>query len=142
MCRARVVQVHVGSGSNRQSFGIHAPLLYLRSKYFQALVDGDWLETVNDNITLKDDDPAVFDMFANWLYFQELAPGVEISRISTHMILDLALYADFREIPGLHNVAIDALAKRCLQITSSWKTSAMYGTRQRLAHFFANSWST
>ncbi|TIA29190.1 hypothetical protein D6C79_10015 [Aureobasidium pullulans] len=103
-------QIIVGPSGNTQTFNIHKKLLCDSSAYFKAALNNGFAETTSQKITLDDEDPAIFHVFAVWLHDSEIVlhPAVPAARETN--LLELYLFADKRGIINLANDTITVLA--------------------------------
>ena len=65
-------------GENEQKYTIQRDLLCESSLFFSKAVKEEWKEGQERTIPMPDDDPAVFDLYAQWMYC-----GKILSRDST-----------------------------------------------------------
>ncbi|THY07655.1 hypothetical protein D6D02_07184 [Aureobasidium pullulans] len=101
-------QIIVGPPGSTQTFNIHKKLLCDSSSYFKAALNNSFAETTSQNITLDDEDPAIFRTFASWLYHPSIVLPSE-DQEEEHL-LKLYLFADKRGIVNLANDTITILA--------------------------------
>ncbi|TIA10752.1 hypothetical protein D6C83_08507 [Aureobasidium pullulans] len=66
--RQPCAEIVVGTPDNSETFYLHKKLLCDSSSYFKAALNNGFAETTSQKITLDDEDPAVFRIFASWLY--------------------------------------------------------------------------
>jgi hypothetical protein len=62
------VTVVVGSGSDSKTFYIHEGIAKLHSDYFVAALRNGWSEAQSRVVTLEDDSPEAFGIFASFVY--------------------------------------------------------------------------
>ncbi|THZ60307.1 hypothetical protein D6C85_09808 [Aureobasidium pullulans] len=116
-------QIIVGPSGNTQTFNIHKKLLCESSAYSKAALNNGFAETTSQKITLDDEDPAVFHIFASWLYHPIIVLPFE-DQEEEHL-LKLYLFADKRGIVNLANDTITMLASfwancRVVKSKTSW----------------------
>ncbi|KAF2872412.1 hypothetical protein BDV95DRAFT_606028 [Massariosphaeria phaeospora] len=71
------VTIEVGTGTEKTKYRPHKSFLIHYSEYFRKALSGSWKEAEDGVITLEDVEPAVFNMFVDWLYTQKLPAGIE-----------------------------------------------------------------
>ncbi|KZM20094.1 uncharacterized protein EKO05_0007522 [Ascochyta rabiei] len=55
-------------GSDKKSFVVHQDLLTYHSRFFKAALTGNFKEAGDKTVTLKEEDPLIFEFFVHWLY--------------------------------------------------------------------------
>lgn len=63
-------------GEDKKVFAVHETLLTHFSEFFRAALNGNFKEAMDKRITLEDEDPATFECFVHWLYYQKLPDTV------------------------------------------------------------------
>ena len=109
-------------GKKGVEFGVHKGLLTHVSSYFRAALDGNFQEAQTGMLVLRDDEPTIFRIFNQWLYFNRLYEPkraqvdlVEPTKrqssvdLTVSQMVRLCAFADARDIPALHNATVDAL---------------------------------
>ncbi|THW87138.1 hypothetical protein D6D15_06900 [Aureobasidium pullulans] len=108
--RQPCAEIVVGTPDNSETFYLHKKLLCDSSSYFKAALNNGFAETTSQKITLDDEDPAVFRIFASWLYHPIIVLPSEDLHTQEEHLLKLYLFADKRGIVNLANDAITMLA--------------------------------
>ena len=109
-------------GPQKQTFGIHRGLLCDKSSYFNAALNGEFKEAT-EGITLQDVHAITFQMFNLWLYsghlLSEEQKRLSVDGVAT-LLISACLFADYRGVPGMYNVAVDTLIRDvfCFGITT------------------------
>jgi hypothetical protein len=69
-----LVAVEVGNGDAMARFMVHRPVLSRSSEFLKARLKPSWCQNASDGecIKLPEHDPAVFDLYVNWLYSDTL----------------------------------------------------------------------
>lgn len=98
----------VGSEGEEEEFRLPRQLLCHASAYFQAALNGPFLEGRLQKIVLEDEDPAVFRTFATWLYqgrlvSKDLCKRFPESKDFESHIIALLVFADKRHVMELKN---------------------------------------
>lgn len=62
------MSVLVGVATNARKFDIDLRLLSTQSQFFATMLSGPWRESQTKAVSLTDDDPDVFDVFARFIY--------------------------------------------------------------------------
>lgn len=62
-----VITVLVGTDPPK-AFSVHENVLCSSSEYFNRLRNGMWKESAGDTVSLKEGDPAIFQIYMYWLY--------------------------------------------------------------------------
>ncbi len=94
------------------TFGIHKSLLCNVSSYFNAALNGNYIEATESVIVLLDEKSEVFRRFNEWLYTHEVLQGVLSVNGKTDnwsILFDLYIFAEKRGIPRLQNAVVDAV---------------------------------
>ncbi|KAI4763312.1 hypothetical protein E4T52_08027 [Aureobasidium sp. EXF-3400] len=117
-------QIIVGSGENIKSFHVHKKLLCDSSTYFKAALNNGFAETMDQVITLDDEDPAIFSTFALWLYEGKLnkatMPPEKLRGSALDFLLRLYILANKRGILDLANDTITMLASYWMRVEVDW----------------------
>jgi hypothetical protein len=80
MARDGFISVDIGPKLMRTY--IHKALLALHSEYFANAMKKPWKEATEGNIVLADVEPAIFDIFANWIYTSTILSHVVWTEIN------------------------------------------------------------
>jgi hypothetical protein len=80
----------VGAEGEARTFYIHKTLVMNHSKYFATCLNSNFVEGKIGRVTLDEDDPTVFDAFAQWLYAREYDIGN--AKLSDEKELQVAWY--------------------------------------------------
>ncbi|KAH7382019.1 hypothetical protein BKA64DRAFT_218554 [Cadophora sp. MPI-SDFR-AT-0126] len=113
-----IVTIHViGGDYEKQSFKVHKNYICHYSPFFEAALNGPFIEGQTQEVDLTDTPPFIFGTFVNWLYTQKIInrSGKLPSCIS---LSALWILADKLLVPSLQNQALSALnARRVLDGT-------------------------
>ncbi|KAI5248628.1 hypothetical protein E4T43_01417 [Aureobasidium subglaciale] len=111
-CFRGLVTIEVGS--NKQVFSIHKDLLSFYSDYFRGAFENGFKEAIEGKMSLLDVDPEIFDIFNAFVYTRGLrnAQGLEGSKLSFSILVDLWLLGDRFIIPALQNTVIDCFKEK------------------------------
>ncbi|KAL2066671.1 hypothetical protein VTL71DRAFT_2743 [Oculimacula yallundae] len=63
-----MVTIYVGSGPGRKRWIIHEAVICNKSTFFRSAFQGGFAEGSSKEMTLEEDDPAVFKLFVDWVY--------------------------------------------------------------------------
>lgn len=79
--RGRTLTVTVGS-TTPVTFSVHEHLICRTSDYFKRAMKAYWGTSITGSLTLKEEDPEVFEIYLHWLYCESLPvqndnPGFE-----------------------------------------------------------------
>ncbi|KAL6900427.1 hypothetical protein GGI43DRAFT_383903 [Trichoderma evansii] len=79
--RGRALTVTVGS-TTPVTFSVHEHLICRTSEYFKRAMNAYWGTSTSGSVTLKEEDPEVFEVYLHWLYYETLpvqndSPGLE-----------------------------------------------------------------
>ncbi|PTB42335.1 uncharacterized protein TrAFT101_008577 [Trichoderma asperellum] len=79
--RGRTLTVTVGS-TDPVTFSVHEHLICRTSDYFKTAMKAYWDTSTSGSVTLKEEDPEVFEVYLHWLYCETLpvrndSPGQE-----------------------------------------------------------------
>ncbi|KAM0244828.1 hypothetical protein ACHAQJ_010712 [Trichoderma viride] len=79
--RGRALTVTVGS-TTPVTFSVHEHLICRNSDYFKTAMKAYWKSSTSGSVTLKEEDPEVFEVYLHWLYCETLpvqndSPGQE-----------------------------------------------------------------
>lgn len=97
----------VNVGPEKQAFAIHEDLLKSASKYFQVALDGKWTESKDKTFNLDEENAAVFGLFVQYLYNNEIkfSKGEDVDVF----LVEAYLFAERREASKFKNAVMDAL---------------------------------
>ncbi|KAL9128009.1 MAG: hypothetical protein Q9217_003235, partial [Psora testacea] len=106
--------VRVIVGPDKTTFTLHRGLLCRCFKYFNALLNGAFMESSNDIVELPEEDPGVFEIVHMWLYTSQLAHSVDGKDrpCSFLQLVNLYIFGDKFHSEGLRIDAIDQLILR------------------------------
>ncbi|KAK3638861.1 hypothetical protein LTR56_012774 [Elasticomyces elasticus] len=106
-----LVDVEVGEGEEKRTFQAHKGLLAFYSSYFEAALNGRFLEANNGIVKLTTEDPATFELFLLWahtrrfLHDSDLQPTLMVSYFE---LAALWVFGDAHEIlPVFQDEVID-----------------------------------
>ncbi len=94
-----------GEGRDSRSYLVHKSLLCYHSPYFASALKGYFKEADDDATTLKTVSTKVVDVFAAWLYTQQLPE----SDVEDGIVLLLYIFADRYNVPKLRKQTMDGL---------------------------------
>ncbi|KAH9826006.1 hypothetical protein Tdes44962_MAKER03789 [Teratosphaeria destructans] len=63
-----IITVQVGDGRQKKSISIHEALLIKHSEYFRVMLGKEWKERNTHVVSMPEDDPASFELFAGFVY--------------------------------------------------------------------------
>ncbi|KAF2209496.1 hypothetical protein CERZMDRAFT_86826 [Cercospora zeae-maydis SCOH1-5] len=72
-----IIDVIVGHGEDTKTFQLQDFLLVEHSEFFKAALNGQWKEGKENKIELPDDEPGVFEIYAEWLFCGRIASGTD-----------------------------------------------------------------
>ncbi|KAL1979195.1 hypothetical protein VTN96DRAFT_6523 [Rasamsonia emersonii] len=104
-----------------QEFKVHRLVVCGRSEYFSRLFNGNWAETAENVVQLKDDDPRAVEAMVHFMYGYEYdSSGSDRGRISP-ILFNVKVYqlADKYGVPQLKQRAkekFENIAKTCWQM--------------------------
>ncbi|KAK5696700.1 hypothetical protein LTR97_008004 [Elasticomyces elasticus] len=106
-----LVDVEVGEGEEKRTFQAHKGLLAFYSSYFEAALNGRFLEANNGIVKITTEDPATFELFLLWahtrrfLHDSDLQPTLMVSYFE---LAALWVFGDAHEIlPVFQDEVID-----------------------------------
>ncbi|CAI6338991.1 unnamed protein product [Periconia digitata] len=106
---SRTAQILVGPKST--PFQIHTTLLTSQSPYFRACLDGAFLESAQQSITLADVSVDMFELLVTWLYQAQLIPApFKDGKPAYYTLLNLWILADRLCVEALRNYVVDLMA--------------------------------
>jgi len=93
-------------------FHVHRNIVCLQSKSLAACVDGAWLEGINGEIKLVDDEPEIVDRMIKFMYEEDYCDGSNTTEdgdqgAAKPLVLSTKLYiiADKYDVPALKELA-------------------------------------
>lgn len=98
--------VTVAVGEEKQYFVLHQYNLQQESQYFRTALSGAWQETCE----LREESPAIFTLFADWLYCKKLVFTTEFD--TDDFLVQAYLLGNRLGAPNFNNAIIDALHAR------------------------------
>ncbi|KAL9005661.1 MAG: hypothetical protein Q9188_001567 [Gyalolechia gomerana] len=136
----------VGEGDKSATWTLPKELLTNASPFFNAALNGTWLESEAKQVELKDDDPNAFRFFIHWLYewtFQE--DGKYPSRVAGDLLgttnLDAWVLGDKLGCPRFQDFALAHLQRSLSQKAdkTEWVRRAYANSPagSKLRHFMA-----
>ncbi|KAK5740380.1 hypothetical protein LTR17_004643 [Elasticomyces elasticus] len=140
-----IVDVEVGEGEEKRTFQAHKGLLAFYSSYFEAALNGRFLEANNGVVKLTTEDPATFELFLLWahtrrfLHDSDLEPTLMVSYFE---LAALWVFGDAHEILSVFQDEVIDLFALKLQATTErpdaetidfiWDSTAPSATLRRL----------
>ncbi|RGP69558.1 n-carbamoyl-l-amino acid hydrolase [Fusarium sporotrichioides] len=105
-----------------QVFKIHRVVLSAHSKYFARALNGEWKETTDRKIEIKDFDPIVVEAMLHFIYSFDYVDACD----SSSMVFNAQVYqiADKYDIPALKTYSKNKFASA---ITFGWNTDDFPG---------------
>lgn len=101
----------VGKDDSSQRFTVYTDVMTKRSEFFRAARDPKWLNDSTKPTDLGDEDPEIFSMYLNCVYFGIEATRTEFDRVEDHRgghKQKYRVHPDAFDYPaGLHKVADD-----------------------------------
>lgn len=74
-------------GPSRTTWRLHENLLSSSSDFFKSAFNSGFKETLDDQLTLPEDDPQAFELFVRWLYTRAMSPPSTNAATTTTMTL-------------------------------------------------------
>ena len=110
-------------GDPPDHFAVHLKLICDGSKFFNAAFNGAFAGGTTHEMKLPEDDPAVFGVFAEWLYSQTLVPFIPVALTSSNQLVPST-----PQCPASHDPANPAYYEQCprIQDTASRFTNDVY----------------
>ncbi|KAI4725320.1 hypothetical protein E4T49_06916 [Aureobasidium sp. EXF-10728] len=110
----RPATIKVGRGPHAGVFTVQKALLCGSSTYFEAALNGPFIEGQSQTINLDDEDPTIFRTYVAWLYqgqlnSQDIERALEDPQDFGQHIAELIVFADKRVVRELKNDAISML---------------------------------
>ncbi|KAI4720808.1 hypothetical protein E4T48_02922 [Aureobasidium sp. EXF-10727] len=110
----RPATIKVGRGPHAGVFTVQKALLCNSSTYFEAALNGPFIEGQTQTINLDDEDPTIFRTYVAWLYqgqlnSQDIERALEDPQDFGQHIAELIVFADKRVVRELKNDAISML---------------------------------
>ncbi|KAL6824003.1 hypothetical protein V8C40DRAFT_247034 [Trichoderma camerunense] len=114
--RGRALTVTVGS-TNPVTFSVHEHLICATSDYFKTAMKGHWETSTSGSITLKEEDPEVFEIYMHWLYFETLPvqndnPGLEGNTEYIQLAKSYAL-GELLQDTNFKDAVLDGILLKC-----------------------------
>ena len=109
------MEVTVGEGDASKIFRIHRGVLCFYSGYFEKALNGSFRESAQGAVTLRTEDPAIFEDIQYWLYNRRFAQDGEVYVDNFDGIVKLWIFGDAHDMPMIQNAAIDMLHQQVLQ---------------------------
>lgn len=133
--------ITVEVGQAKKQFQVHEGLLRHHSAWFDNRLNGKWGDTTI--VSLPEDEPAIFKLFVEFIYQNQLLPPVlpiktsggnaarsvkrqKIERGQHHdglVLVQLYIFADMRQCPALACAAVDAFR---YEFADMWKTPSIH----------------
>ena len=112
-----LVRIDVGSDSEMRTFEIYKGALCFYSGYFNASLNGRFIEARDGHVKLPTEDPQIFELFRMWIhtrrfYQSTLSPA---KLLPLEMIGALWVFGDAHDVPLLQNVMIDIMVEKVKQ---------------------------
>ncbi|KAK5740366.1 hypothetical protein LTR17_004629 [Elasticomyces elasticus] len=114
----KMVRVVVGVEPNERIFEIHKGLIAFSSGYFNTALNGRYAtEATPQTLTLKTEDPKLFELYQSWLYtryFRAPAPGLKgpCVQVTFEELVRLWDFGQRYHIPLLQNYASDLIIQK------------------------------
>jgi len=139
-------------------FGVYAGILRRASSFFRSILEqvvvsagNEDFATSNDGVKeiwLRNEDPAIFVRFKDWLYTSRIMTESEkFKDLSWTLLIDLYTFAERRGIPNLQNSCINAIVGKRKSggsipgqdiITPLWRNDGqVWPLRRLILHIFA-----
>lgn len=105
----KVLEVHVGETPD--IFYIHQEVICSNSKFFSNAMNGKWKESENRIIRLPANQPATFNLYAQWLYTRRIPPGdSKTPGNEFRKLVDAYVLGDQFQDTGFKNAVVDTSA--------------------------------
>ena len=62
----------------QKTWSLPKKLLIHVSPFFNAALNGSWVEATSNSISLPEDNPAAFENFVQWIYIGKMSPGSHV----------------------------------------------------------------
>lgn len=106
-----LVKLYVGP--KRKEFGVHKSLLCKSSHFFDAALNGPYIEGQEGKMYLPEDDPGAFSLYVEWLYRGSIRQGNTEQHL--HDLYDLYLLAEKICLIKLKNLTMDSIQNMAWQ---------------------------
>lgn len=108
------ITIEVGTGEDKRTFRVFKGVLCFYSGYFNAALNGRFIEAQQHAVKLETEDPKIFDMFRHWIhnrcFFEStLAPS---RLLSFRLIAGLWIFGDAHEVPMLQNEVVNVMIQK------------------------------
>ena len=105
----KIMTVVVGPDGDEKEFQLHRGLLCFYSEYFDRMLNGGFKEAGSNSLRLKEVDALIFERFYYWMYSGVVDCDFKTagSPDSWSSAVQLYLFADYHNAPGLQNAALD-----------------------------------
>ncbi|PNP57774.1 hypothetical protein THARTR1_01932 [Trichoderma harzianum] len=132
--RGRALSVTVGS-SDPVTFSVHETLICRTSDYFKTAMKAHWETSTSGSITLKEEDPEIFEIYLHWLYFEILpvrndSPGLEGNIEYVQLAKSYAL-GEFLQDINFKDAALDAILIKTRSKASDGQSWIPFGSTIR-----------
>lgn len=108
-----MIRIKVGVGNTTAVFEMHKGVLRFYSGYFRVAVNnleqGRFAESVDNMISLPEEDVEVFKAFKTWIYTKGLPGLLDDEKCVSELLSRLWCFGDRREIPAFQNECIKAI---------------------------------
>ena len=111
-----VIRIEVGEDEKKRTFEVFKGVLCFYSGYFNAALNGRFIEAQEGIVKLPTEDPEIFELFRHWihtrcLFESTLAPD-RLLPFST--IVELWVFCDAHEVPMLQNEVANIMMQKIL----------------------------
>ncbi|KFY05609.1 hypothetical protein V492_08413 [Pseudogymnoascus sp. VKM F-4246] len=110
-----IVKITAGEDESKRTFTVHKNILVSESKFFSAMFDSNFLESVTSSASFPENNPSAFEVLMEWIYYDSLK-SIGLNRSHT----EEEGWENMRKIITTLGLAdkycIDELADRCLTI--------------------------
>lgn len=104
-------RVNIYVGSKRKYYQIHQRFLSETSRFFKSILKHDFKEKSDNEISLSEEDPAVFDRFVRWAQYRKMMVSTPCNSNTCKRTLELYVMADKFCAEELKNEAVDEVRK-------------------------------
>lgn len=111
--KPQAVMITVIVGPEQEKFSIHKDFLTYNSPYFAKALHGQFSEATEKKVELDHTTVTAFGLFQLWIYKKDLKESCTNDSLpSAEDLADLWILADYLQMPGLQNKAIDLLVQQ------------------------------
>jgi len=115
------ITVKVGTANQEKTFYIDRELVVRSSKWFRTALSGEWKEA-DGSVTLEEQDPKLFETYAQWLYSGDVYSGKDQALVDTpdhkswdtewDRLFQLHYLSVYYQDIGFGNATLDAMLEK------------------------------